>query len=685
MRNLNDMSCCRHPFSRRFDRGPPLGPAGCRLAFALGVIAVLQPAVPRVAAASLYWDTNGATAGAGSSPSGTWSGTAADWTTKSAGNIATVGWTSGDTAVFSAGTDATGSFTVNVVGTQTLAGLTVQDGSPTLAGGTLSFSGSAPAINVAAGSTATLNSLIDSSTGFVKKGDGTLIVGNTSNAYTGATKVNAGTLQLGAANVLPGDTALTVASGATFDLSWGNSQTVGSIAGAGTIDIRSNTLTVGSDNSSTTFSGTITDGGAYGTLVKTGTGTLTLSGSNTYSGLTNITAGTVVAANDGALGGSTYGNTVADGAALQLKGGSTVTEGSFTVTGSGSDGTGALRSLTGSNTLAAAVNLGGSTTVSSDGGSALNVSGQVNLGSSNALTVSGNGTTEFSGAINGGGEILKTGSGTLTFSGSSSNSFSGGLDIASGTVVLAKTAGTNATGGGAITVGDGTGRAGSAVLQLGASNQIPDYVPQVTINSDGKLALNGLSESLNVIAGTGVIDFGTGGYLQVGGNSGSSLFGGSLTGTGTLEKAGSGSLTFASSITFAGDLTLSGGTLALNGTTLTVGVLHITGNTVIDFGSSSASILNASSFVIDSGATLSVTGWASTVDYFYAQSWAGAVHDTSGLAPLNQVAFSGYTSSSTAWQSYDNQLTPAPEPAVYGALFTGLAAALVLWRRRRPA
>jgi autotransporter-associated beta strand protein len=85
--------------------------------------------------------------------------------------------------------------------------------------------------------------------------------------------------------------------GAVFDLSslTTNGMTVGSIEGAGTYCLGSRTLTVGGNNSSSTVSGVIADGGwsggSGGSLVKEGKGTLTLTGANSYTGATTVNAG----------------------------------------------------------------------------------------------------------------------------------------------------------------------------------------------------------------------------------------------------------------------------------------------------------------------------------------------------------------------------------------------------------
>jgi fibronectin-binding autotransporter adhesin len=512
-----------------------------------------------------------------------------------------------------------------------------------------------------------------------------------SNTFSGGTTLSAGSLYLGHDSALGTGTftvnggtvaAVTAARTITNSVSVAGDFTIGgsqNLTFSGGINLGGGTRTITVDNTATTtFSGVVSEPW-YSGITKEGAGNLVLSGSNTFTAPVAVNEGTLTLANNNALGTSTWGNTVAGGATLALTNNITVTEGQFSIAGTGAGGAGALRNTSGTNTLAAAVTLGGDATVNAAAGS-LTISGQVDLGATTTLTVTGAGSTTLSGDIQNTGGITKTGAGTLTLSGTAANSFSGTLAINDGTVALAKTAGTNAVGGGAVNIGDGSGAASSAILRLDASNQIADYTSLVTINSDGVLRVNNFTESIDTLAGTGLVDLATSGYLTVGVNSGSSTFGGTITGTGTLEKAGAGTLTFTSDISFGGTLALAGGTLALSDINLTAGTLLVTGNSIIDFGG--ASTLDIDLLTISDGVTLTIQNWAGAADFFYTQNWTGAALDTTGVAPMNQVTFTGFTADKTAWLSYDKQIAPVPEPSAYGVILLATLGGLAALRRR---
>ncbi len=178
----------------------------------------------------------------------------------------------------------------------------------------------------------------------------------TSSTSSSATIINYGFLEFtssgGAGRLING------AAGA-IDVSTSDLITVGSIEGGGTIYLGMNNLTVGANNLSTTFSGVIFDCGPNGincapvldpvggSLVKVGTGTLTLSGINTYVGATTVNGGTLEV--DGSIASSS-GVTVVSGATLSGTGvvGSAVIGSSGTLSpGNAANPTGTL-TMTGS-------------------------------------------------------------------------------------------------------------------------------------------------------------------------------------------------------------------------------------------------------------------------------------------------------------------------------------------------
>ena len=322
-----------------------------------------------------------------------------------------------------------------------------------------------------------------------KIGSGTLTL-NATNTYTGATTISAGTLLLGNSGVgaLSSSTAVTVASGAIFNMG-SYSSSVGSIAGAGNINGTGNiTLTSGGNNASTEVSGNIsfTGGAGSGTLIKNGTGTLTLSGTNTY-GATTINAGTLV-----------FQKTSA-------KGTGTATAGASGTIGLGVGGTGFYNATQ----VASLFNttLAGFTLASGSGVAIDTTAGNFTQGT--ALTAAR--------------ALTKLGANTLTLT--TANTYSGGTKINAGTVLANNTTG-SALGTGAATVNSGA--------TLGGTGFIGAFT---TISSGGQLAPG---NSPGTITFTNGLAFESGAIInfELGTLSDSIV----VTG-GTLSSAGSESIT----------------------------------------------------------------------------------------------------------------------------------------------
>ncbi len=175
----------------------------------------------------------------------------------------------------------------------------------------VAFVNNGGAIIDTAGNTVTINQnlLQNGSGGLTKLGAGMLTLGGV-NTYVGGTTVSGGTLQLALANPsgFSAPTGPLTINGATLDLN-GNSPTVGALSGtAGALitdsNITSGTLTVG-QSSTTTYGGSIDNGpnspATTVGLLLTGSGTLFLSGTNTYGGGTAVENGTLIATNPSAL------------------------------------------------------------------------------------------------------------------------------------------------------------------------------------------------------------------------------------------------------------------------------------------------------------------------------------------------------------------------------------------------
>jgi autotransporter-associated beta strand protein len=319
-------------------------------------------------AQNLYWDTNGATAGAGgSAPAATWDLSAANWNGSSAGTGVPVVWGAGSNAVFAAGTDATGSYTVTVSGTPTAGGLRFEEGSVTLSGSGISLSGLAT-INVATGLKAVIASPLSGSAPTLN-GSGELVLG-AANTYAGNLTLQAGTLSVeNNAAVSTG----TIATANTANILLRSS-------GAGTVTLTNNVtlgtsggfqVDIGAVTGSTLMLNGILGGSTDWRAVGPGTVVLGGSSANTFNALVTVTNGSIlVLKKDYALGSVTKGTVVASGATLALAGGFSYSAfpspEAISISGSGVGGLGALKNLSGNNSFDAAITLTADTTIGSD-------------------------------------------------------------------------------------------------------------------------------------------------------------------------------------------------------------------------------------------------------------------------------------------------------------------------------
>jgi autotransporter-associated beta strand protein len=280
-----------------------------------------------------------------------------------------------------------------------------------------------------------------------------------------------------------------------------------------------------------------------GGITKIGPGEMSLTSSNSYTGLTIVSAGFLDVEDDFALGATNSGTIVSNGAVIGLLFGIHVGLESLTLNGPGSSIFGALNSDFGSNSWA----------------------GPITLGMNCTISVFTNEFLNLSGPISGTGDLTKIGGGTLIFSGGTANSYSGSTFMNEGTLQLSKTV-VDGSIPHDLFVGDGVGPALSDVVRITGNAQIAT-VSDVTIASSGLLDLNEISEGISTLSGSGRVDMGslgTGGLVING--SGSTTYFGLIIGVGgDLLKNGTGTFTLEGNNTYSGLTTISNGKLIVNG------------------------------------------------------------------------------------------------------------------------
>ncbi len=400
-------------------------------------------------------------------------------------------------------------------------------------------------------------------------------VGAISGAYVYSSALSATEIQqlmtVGGYGSLPATTAMNISSsGAALDLN-GINQTVASLTGvAGTnIYLGGGTLTVGDSTPSTTFAGAISDAGGAGaltggSLTKIGSGMLTLSAANNYSGATNVNAGTLALSGTANLGSST--------SALNL--------------GGGTLNLGTTSQTVGAVSISAAPATGNTI----QNGSLTATSYAASNATGNAIV-----TANLLGT---GAALTKSGAGTLTLSGT--NGFTGGLTLGGahpdtandGIVTLANS---SAAGSGTIVIAANNN--GQSTLQLdGTAGPLTITNPislsariAATVGIENVAGANSLQGDITLqVGGSQYVIQSDAGTLTVGNivqnqsgsrtltvqGAGSTTIGGvygptSATNSAALVLAGAGTLTLsnASGNTYAGGTTISGGTLRVANST----------------------------------------------------------------------------------------------------------------------
>ncbi|MFO6446274.1 autotransporter-associated beta strand repeat-containing protein [Erythrobacter sp. NE805] len=372
--------------------------------------------------------------------------------------------------------------------------------------------------------------------------------------FIGTYQVSNGTLRLGGTGV---SVASLLVDGGTLELL--SDREVGRVTLAGGSITGSYTLTanldfdVRSGNISAALAGSIG-------LDKTTSGTVTLSGANTYAGETVVRAGTLLIASSSALGSNSDGTRVLDGATLALAAAGESTSDAITITGSGVGGAGAIRHLGGNSFLFNTITLAGDSRINADSGF-LSVIGAI-LGDGQTLTFGGSGITIIDGGIAiGSGTLVKDGSGRLALN--SVNSFTGNVIVNNGDLQLSY-------GG-------------------GPTNSAIDDSASITLNGGSMLiARDETIGSLSGNAGTVVYAFEPA-TLTLGGNNASTTYAGDLINAGlSLTKQGTGTFTLTGNNTYGGVTTINGGTLQIGngGTTGTLGTGNVVNNASLVFNRS---------------------------------------------------------------------------------------------------
>ncbi|GAB5406574.1 MAG: hypothetical protein Aurels2KO_48050 [Aureliella sp.] len=426
----------------------------------------------------------------------------------------------------------------------------------------------------------TFSGQVTGSGNFYKTGTGTLTLTGNNNGFDSLVHVEQGTLAVRNANSLGESTVLN--DGATIKLTDSFALNGGPFKGI-TLDSPSATGTIDTNGHNLSDARIETGGG---TIVKTGSGTLSLrAGSESLSGTYRVEGG-VLAGSPG------------PGARLELVGSEFValTSNLFLAEGVHLEGGGAYNVTAGASVRLLNASVTGSGTFAKKGSGLLNLAGD-NSKFSGAYQVQ-SGTLEFGhvdSLNNNDIEIQSGATAEISIDQSYSGSLSGDgvLDLGRGTggVTLS---GNNAAFGGRIDVGRGR------TLYAGRGNSLGDDT-SLNIRSGGIVEIED-NEYWGGLTGNGTLAL-EGGHARLGQGNQSTSFNGTIRGSGDFAKTGSGDFTFNGDASgLAGDFTVMDGTLSGTGQ---FNQLMVEAGAALAIGNSPG-IINIDDLVLESGSLLEI-------------------------------------------------------------------------------
>jgi fibronectin-binding autotransporter adhesin len=569
-------------------------------------------------------------------------------------------------------------------GTQTFTGANTYTGATTINAGTLQIGNGGTTGSLSLSSTIANNATlvfnrsnniaqgtdftaaaISGSGALIKAGAGTLTLSG-SNTFSGDTRISAGTLAITHASALLNST-LNLNAADAGAVTFSQSSTLGGLSGSRNFNMGGRTLSIGNNNASTTYSGILSNGA----LTKIGNGTLTLSGSSTYSDGTWVNGGTLTAGHASAFG--TGAITLASGATLDLA--------NLVITNAITNNGGTIRGGTINGTVSGTSNVSG-------------------------------GQTTFDSTIASGARIDVASTGTASF-GSGAAIQAGAVIANNGVLSVSRTAASGALAFSSAVSGSGRFRLEAGIARLDAANT---YTGNTVITGSGSMlklgAAGSFANSPTIVIGDASS---TGAILDLTAKSGTFAIGGSQTlkGGGTIQLASNGVLdvqgTFAPGnspglFTYDGGTTLLSGetiieilganraTLASHGTdpyydavnVINGGTLTFGGTLTLDIAGSYDDNTVFELFTASSGGIL--TGNFSSIE-FAPSSLYGGLTFTSGTAnPKLWTSTATSSGQSFTFDAAAGSLVIVPEPDTI--IFAGIGIAMAgwsVWKRRRIA